>query len=44
MFGTMYLCFGAPAQDFDRAYDVFNPHDFGARVWSDFCDVKVPDR
>ena len=42
MWNNVFMFRGAWAQDFDRAYEVFSPHDFGARVWADLCDVKVP--
>lgn len=38
----VFMFRGVFAQDLDRAYEVFSPHDFGARAWSDMCGVKVP--
>ena len=38
----VFMFRGILSQDFDRAYDVFSPHDFGARSWSDMCGIKVP--
>ena len=42
MWNDVFLLRGVYAQDRDRPYEVFAPQDFGARVWSDLCDVKVP--
>ena len=38
----VFMFRGIYAQDFDRAWDVFSPHDFGARAWSDMCGTNVP--
>ena len=38
----VFMFRGVFAQDLDRAYAVFSPHDFGARSWSDMCGIKVP--
>ena len=38
----VFMFRGVLAQDLDRAYAVFSPHDFGARSWSDMCGIKVP--
>jgi hypothetical protein len=38
----VFMFRGVLSQDLDRAYEVFSPHDFGARSWSDMCGIKVP--
>jgi hypothetical protein len=42
MWNDAFLFRGIYEQDLDRAYAVFSPHDFGARVWGDLCGTKVP--
>ncbi|MEE2698003.1 MAG: hypothetical protein VX516_06110, partial [Actinomycetota bacterium] len=41
MWNDVFLFRGIHAQELNRAYEVFNPHDYGARHWSDLCDVKT---
>ena len=37
----VFLFRGIYAQNLARPYEVFSPRDYGARHWSDMCDVRV---
>jgi hypothetical protein len=37
----VFLFRGIHVQELGRPYEVFNPWDYGARHWSDLCDIKV---
>lgn len=41
MWNEVFMFRGIYAQRLDRPYQVFNPHDFGARHWSDLCDNEA---
>ncbi len=41
MWNDVFMFRGIHAQELDRAYEVYNGWDYGARHWSDMCDIKV---
>jgi len=41
MWNDVFMFRGIHVQELGRPYEVFNPWDYGARHWSDLCDIKV---